>query len=207
MQILEVLFMGVLLGWGAAIPIGPINLEMIRRNLSFGTRFSLVFGLGACTADLLYLVLLSYGALSLLTYPLVLKTIGIIGAFILVYFAYGALTAQPSESHSLSKNEAQSLYQHYFSGLLLTLSNPITILFWASISAQVVALTLTHPQALVYAGLGVIMGTVSWVLALNVFIHFTKHKISNRVINIFNKIGGVLLLGFAAFSILTALGL
>ncbi len=35
-QISHLLF-GLLLGWGAAIPIGPMNLEIIRRNLRYGT--------------------------------------------------------------------------------------------------------------------------------------------------------------------------
>ncbi|MFA6037157.1 MAG: LysE family translocator [Legionellales bacterium] len=204
MQIVEILFMGILLGWGAAIPIGPINLEMIRRNLNFGTRFSLLFGFGACSADVLYLVLLSYGVLSLLTYPLVLKIIGILGAFVLIYFAYGALTAKPSQALEASIPKG-TLLSHYLSGLLLTLSNPITILFWASISSQVVTLTVSHPNALIYAGIGVLMGTVSWVVALNLFLHFTKHKISNAAINMLNKIGGLLLLGFAIFSIYYAI--
>lgn len=201
MQILEILLMGILLGWGAAIPIGPINLEMIRRNLNFGTKFSLLFGFGACSADLLYLVLLSYGVLSLLTYPLVLKIIGILGALILIYFAYGALTAKPSQALESSTPVTSSISGNYLSGLLLTLSNPLTILFWASISSQVVTLTVSHPHATFFAATGVLMGTISWVIALNLFVHFTKHKISNRAINILNKIGGLLLLGFAVFSI------
>jgi L-lysine exporter family protein LysE/ArgO len=200
MQLYEILLMGIMLGLGAAVPIGPINLEMIRRNLSFSAKTGFLFGFGACCADLIYLVLLSLGVLSLLNHPLLLKVMSLIGALILMYFAYGAFTAKTTEKQ-VTQKLSPALYKHYFSGLLLTLTNPITILFWASISSQVVALTLEHHYATLYAGIGVMMGTVGWVVALNLFVHFTKHKISNKAINILNKIGGVLLLCFAGFSI------
>src|SRR5688500_17340934 len=95
------LLMGILLGMGAAIPIGPVNLEIIRRNLRFGTPYGIVLGLGACTADVTYLFLLSIGALSLLQYPHVLKTFGLGGSLLLAWFAISAFR---NASFSLEKN-------------------------------------------------------------------------------------------------------
>lgn len=199
MPILEILIAGTLLGWGAAIPIGPINLELIRRNLQFGTTAGLCFGLGAATADCLFLILLSVGALSLLTQPVIFKMVGLLGAIILAYFGYRAFTIKPISKTHLITGDA-SLPKEFLSGLFLTVSSPISIIFWASISTQVVALTLKHPLGIIYAGIGVIFGTTTWIVALNLFMHFTKHKISDRAIHILNKIGGVILLGFAVFS-------
>jgi L-lysine exporter family protein LysE/ArgO len=204
MHILEILVIGILLGLGAAIPIGPINLEIIRRNLHGGTWAGLLFGLGACSADLIYLILLSLGALSLFTHPLILKIVAFVGAFVLVYFAYCAFTAKSPPKTQLTIGETM-LIKQFLSGLLLTFSNPMTILFWASISTQVVTLSAKHPQAVIFAGLGVVIGTFSWVLGLNTFIHMTKHKISDRVIGVLNKIGGLILLSFAGYSIYVAL--
>jgi threonine/homoserine/homoserine lactone efflux protein len=42
---MHLLLFGILLGMGAAIPIGPINLEIIRRNLRFGTSFGIATGM------------------------------------------------------------------------------------------------------------------------------------------------------------------
>lgn len=201
MPILEILFMGILLGLGAAVPIGPINLEIIRRNLSYGVVTGLVFGLGACCADLIYLVLLSYGWLSIFAKPEILAITGSIGALILLYFAYGALTAKVVHQHHLEIHFRPTLHKDFFSGLMLTMSNPFTILFWASISSQVVSLTVNQTHATLYGGLGVLIGTFGWVVALNTFIHFTKHRISDKVILILNKLGGILLLGFAVFGL------
>jgi len=87
----HLLFLGVILGWGAAIPIGPMNLEMARRNLRFGTSYGFALGLGACTADLTYIVLITSGALVLLHHPLTLKIVGVVGAFVLAWFGLQAI--------------------------------------------------------------------------------------------------------------------
>lgn len=58
-EIVHVYFLGVLVGFGVAIPIGPMNLEIIRRNLNFGLSSGLSFGVGIISADLTYLLLLN----------------------------------------------------------------------------------------------------------------------------------------------------
>ena len=88
---LHALILGLLLGWGAAIPIGPMNLEIIRRNLTYGTRYGVALGLGVCSADITYIALLSFGALVVLNHPLPLAIIGFIGSIILAWFGYNAL--------------------------------------------------------------------------------------------------------------------
>lgn len=104
----EIIF-GLLLGWGAAIPIGPINLEVIRRNLQFGSRFGISFGLGACSADMTYFILLLAGALVLLQHELVLRIIGIIGALILLWFGISAirLKSASTDRENIKKKKIQ----------------------------------------------------------------------------------------------------
>ncbi|OQO98502.1 lysine transporter LysE, partial [Geobacillus sp. 44C] len=42
----------ILLGLSLSIPIGPINIEMIKRGIKFGFFHSWVVGLGGMSADL-----------------------------------------------------------------------------------------------------------------------------------------------------------
>jgi hypothetical protein len=53
----------------------------------------------------------------------------------------------------------------------------------------------------------VIIGTVSWVLTLNSILHFTRHHLSQRVIQWLNYSGGVIILGFAGLGIFRAIAL
>lgn len=193
---MHLLIVGILLGMGAAIPIGPVNLEMIRRNLRFGTSYGIVTGLGACSADITYLLLLCLGALALLQYPDVLRVIGFVGSLILAWFAIGAFRAKPIHE-TPDKSSLPSLFRYGIEGYAITMINPYTILFWASISSQISLSALTHTNALILAGLGVVIGTVSWVLFLNGLIHFTRHKLTPIAIKWLNYSGGLILLGFA----------
>ncbi|WP_423064144.1 LysE family translocator [Candidiatus Paracoxiella cheracis] len=202
----EIIF-GLLLGWGAAIPIGPINLEVIRRNLQFGSRFGISFGLGACSADMTYFILLLAGALVLLQHELVLRIIGIIGALILLWFGISAirLKSASTDRENIKKKKDPKAWHHYFQAYFMTLLNPITILFWASVSSQIASLSHHGIVSAIYVGIGVLLGTSSWILALNTALHFTRHRISDKVMHYFNIVGGIILIGFAAFGFIHAL--
>lgn len=200
---MHLLLLGILLGMGAAIPIGPVNLEIIRRNLRFGTAYGIVTGLGACTADITYLVLLCLGALALLQYPEVLRAFGLIGSLILIWFAVGAFRAKATET--VDKSSLPSLFRYGVEGYAITIINPYTILFWASVSSQISLDALSDSNAIALAGAGVVIGTVGWVLFLNGLIHFTRHKLTANAVKWLNYTGGVILLGFAISGIIRAL--
>lgn len=201
-MLLHYLIFGMLLGWGAAIPIGPMNLEIIRRNLRFGTPYGIALGLGASTADVTYLILLSLGALTILTFPSVLNIVGVLGSLILAWFGYGALRLKiKSDFLNSEQQPATALWRQTFDGYLLTLINPFTVLFWSSVSAQIaIAAKSTHYAAL-FMGLGVLLATLSWSVGLNGFLHFTRHRLSERVMRLLNILGGIMLLGFAGMGI------
>lgn len=194
----HILISCILFGWGAAIPFGPINLEMMRRNLTFGTRFGFGLGLGACSADLTYVVLLCVGALTLLNHPEVLRVIGIVGSLILAWFGYGALKAKPLTEGQSTKRPI-SVLRSWVEGYLLTLINPFTILFWASVSTQLITITQAQSNAVPLAALGVIIGTFSWICVFNGVLHLTRHKLNANIVRWLNIIGGVILLAFAAY--------
>jgi L-lysine exporter family protein LysE/ArgO len=172
-----------------------VNLEIVRRNLRFGTPSGLSLGLGACTADVTYLVLLCLGTLSLLQYPEVLRVIGLIGSLVLAWFGISALRAQiPTTPEHTTRH---ALWKHTLEGYCMTLINPFTILFWASVTSQISLAASQHSNIILLAGSGVILGTVSWVVFLNSIVHFTRHRLNATVIKWLNYLGGTILLGFA----------
>lgn len=194
------LLAGAALGLGAAVPIGPMNIEMMRRNLKLGTPAGLAFGSGACLADITYLLLLSLGALPFLHSPKVLMVLSVVGAVILLWFGYGALSMKPT-GESVATESApprQALYRHWLQAYGMTLFNPPTVLFWASVSAQVALLAAHDRLASLWMGLGVLLGTVGWVLSFNTILHHTRHRLSARVIHGLNVMGGLILWVFAS---------
>jgi len=205
MTILHFVFLGLLLGWGAAIPVGPINLEMTRRNLTYGTSYGTSFGMGACFADMTYLVLLAFGLLTLLQYPLVVKVTGLVGSVILLWFGVKAL--QASSQPTTFKGGDRSMAHNTTEGYLFTLLNPFTVLFWGSIGTQLPHLSEGGEGGILWAGLGVFIATVSWVLGLNVTLHFTRHKLSEKFMKMVNLLGGLIVIGFALYGLVRTIKL
>lgn len=201
---LHLIFIGLLLGWGAAIPIGPLNLEIIRRNLHEGMAAGIGLGLGACSGDITYLILLSIGALAILSHTIVLKVFGVVGACILAWFGYQALTTRVhNESHRPLK--AKPAWRHYLEGYALVLVNPYTVLFWLSVSSQIATYASNGVSATMAMGLGVVIGVTSWALGLNTLLHVTRHRLSSSTMLWLNRCGGAIIIGFAIATLISVI--
>lgn len=200
---IHIILYGLLLGYGAAVPIGPMNLELIRRNLSFGPKVGLCFGLGACLVDTTYIILIGLGALLVLRNPIVLNIVGVLGAIVLFWFGVQALKAKSSEKdeYQLAKNKKKAYWQHTRDSYILTMLNPFTIIFWSSVSSQAALIIAGRPHAYWLLAASVLIATVSWIIGLNTVLALTRHKISGKTLRAFNIFGGCLLIGFALYGL------
>lgn len=200
---LHIIFLGLIIGWGIAIPLGPVNLEIMRRNLTYGLRYGVAIGFGATTADLTFIILLLTGALMILQHPDLLRILGIIGSLILFWFGWQAISAKVVNNDAALKNI--SIAKCFMSGYMIAISSPFNILFWASLSSQVITLSEQNIYAMYFLIGSILLGIISWMVGLNIVIHYTRHKISPRIVKISNIVGGVILWGFAAYGLVHAL--
>jgi threonine/homoserine/homoserine lactone efflux protein len=88
----------------------------------------------------------------------------------------------------------------YFSTLLLTLSNPMTIFSFAAIfsgmSAQ--ALPVFRFSAFLLV-LGVFLGSAGWWLILSGSVGLLRSRVTPSILTWVNRVSGVVILGFALF--------
>src|SRR5471030_757031 len=119
---------GLALGFSIAAPVGPIGLLCIRRSLAEGRLAGFVSGLGAATADALYGAVAALG-LNALMAALQAQRIWLQlgGGVFLVYLGVATLRARPLPATAKLAPTA-NLRAAYFSVLVLTLTNPMTIL-------------------------------------------------------------------------------
>ncbi len=200
---MKLISLGIILGWAAAVPIGPVNVEMAKRNLTYGTNMGLAIGFGACSVDLLFLVLLFQGITLFVNQPVYFSILGGIGSFILFYFAYKAFTA-PSVLNSGIQLRKLSIFRHWFDGFIMTATNPYTIIFWGSIGSQAGILKNNTNSELLLLGLGLLIGIISWTLFLNGILHFTRKKISAKFQHYLNISGGWILFIIATISLINS---
>ncbi len=201
---LHILLLGLIIGWGVAMPLGPINIEIMRRNLHYGVRYGLAIGVGATFADICYLLLLTTGAIQLLHHSTILRIISIAGSLVLMWFAYRIFSStieQPTEK-SL---KPYTLWHSISSGFIVAFLSPFNLLFWASLTSQITTITQGDSNNIIIVGVGIIIGAMAWVSTLNSILFFTRHKLSPKVIRILNNLGGVALFGFAIYGMIHAL--
>ncbi|NHB91575.1 LysE family translocator [Photorhabdus cinerea] len=188
-----------ILGLGAAAPVGPINIEIMRRHLNISCLHAVIFGLGACFADIIYLLLLGFGILQLFSNTIFMPIFGFLGALMVIWFGIISFINRKNEENI---NIISSPYhRQFFDGVLLTLLNPYNIIFWLSVSAQLNNIT-SDKYGLAIGASGTIIGVIFWVAFINTIIFFSRKMLSHRVIKFINYASGVtlIILGLYFFS-------
>lgn len=116
----------------AAIP-GPGMTAIVARALGSGFRETFFMGLGLVLGDLIYLTAVILGlAFVAQTFTSAFMVIKILGALYLVYIAYKLWTAGLLPQEIQAKKSA-SMGLSFLSGLLVTLGNPKTMLFYVAL--------------------------------------------------------------------------
>ncbi|MBU0631419.1 LysE family translocator [bacterium] len=184
---------GFLLGLGAAIPLGPINI-LIMNNALKSYKAGVALGFGAMSADILYLSLILAGLMSFMNSPVFLNMTGVFGSFFLLYLAYGIYKnrAKKVEIHTQTL-PIKNLWGIYVQGLVLTLLNPYTIVFWFSIAGYAANKNLNTGFTI----LGMMSAITLWTTLMPYAVHRSKHRISQKVSNTLSIFSALILLGFA----------
>jgi len=209
-----VLFLrGVMLGMGAAVPIGPVNVQIARNALRHGFGAGFALGCGAVTVDVGYAVLTNVGAERLARLPLFRHTLQVGGVLLLTYLGVMCLVSarRTWEADPIAFEASRGIQAGasaagaYLTGLLMTLLNPMTLAFWfLAVPATVgpVAGTARHGLAIVCSG--VFAGTVSWVVFFAGVLALAGRYRRNWWLAAADAVGGAALLVFAAAALLSS---
>lgn len=188
---MESFIQGLLLGFGAAVPVGPVNILIMSYSLK---RYALGVGvgLGAMSVDIFYMLLMSFGVLKFLNQPIFLNLLSIFGFLFLLYIAYLTYKSADSliaEDLNLKEN---SFWSCYTKGVLLNLVNPYIIGFWISVSSFVAS----SSNALMSLS-GLIISIGLWILGLPLVVSKSKRFISQTTAKIFAYASALLMVVFA----------
>lgn len=187
---LSILLQGLMLGYGACVPLGPINV-LIANYALHSYKKALAMGLGAMSADISYLLLIVLGLLKLLDGSWLLDVITFLGALFLLTIAY----ATYQNRHRLMEKKAlkeEKLLQIYLKGYSLTFLNPYTVGFWISV-ATVSSQSVNQPLLLLS---GLVLAILSWTILMPLFIYKSKHLLNADIINLFSIVSALILAGF-----------
>ncbi|HEX5679515.1 MAG TPA: LysE family transporter, partial [Desulfobacterales bacterium] len=126
---------GLVIGFSIAAPVGPIGILCIRRTLAEGRASGFLSGLGAATADALYGCVAGFGLTVVSAFLVDQRAwIQLVGGVFLLALGVRTLRSKPAE-RAAQAAAGRGLAGSYLSTLLLTLTNPMTIISFAGIFA------------------------------------------------------------------------
>lgn len=191
----------ILLGITLAAPIGPVSIEMIKRGLDKGFLGAFVVRLGGALGNTLCLIAAYFGASLLMTSNAKMGLCSIAGALVLFYLGIKALLDKRAHQYQVNvqstTNQKNKLSNGLLTGFVLSIANPIGIVFWLTIFA---APSELPEETTVWLGLlqnfAVIAGVLIWGGILSGFLEVGKRFVSPKWIKSITKIAGIMLIYF-----------
>lgn len=183
---------------------------MIRRGLTRGFWNAWSVGLGAVSGDFLWALAVGFGASRLASLPGVTTVLGVVSIVLLialaVLFLRGALatwraTRDGAEPATSTLSDARG---GWLVGFTLALSSPWNLAFWLAVMGQQAASGVDPAGALIVA-CSVIAGALTWTVLLCGAVHFGARFATPTWQIVTQGLTGVLMLFFAARTLLRLL--
>lgn len=133
MTLFATLAAGVLFGLALAAPPGPMNALIAEESVLRGWLSGFTAGLGAASADVVFLVLAYLGVVAVVErYPTLRGAMVAVGGLLMLYFAYGAALGARASFRPTSGSIPEES-RGFRKAFALALTNPYQVLFWLTI--------------------------------------------------------------------------
>ena len=191
----------ILLGLTLAAPIGPVNLEMIKRGLNSGFKQAFLTGTGAMCADITYLILIFFGLTSFLNISFLKIFLGIVGSLILIYLGLASAKGFFKKAETSEKQSKKLFKNSYVTGYVLAISSPMTIVWWTGVFGALLAAQPDMPTN-IYAFLSclsIMLGCFLWVFSMACALHWGKKIINEKITSYISLFAGTFLIMFGIY--------
>ncbi|GAA0124975.1 LysE family transporter [Clostridium sp. CTA-19] len=189
---------GLKFGMLLQLAIGPVCIFILQMASLKGFYVAETGVLGVTIVDGLYIFAAILGIASIIEKRKVKVGLKIFGAIILIIFGLSTVLGQFGINFipSLSLQGAGNSNSVFLKSIILTASNPLTIVFWAGVfSTKIIEENMKRKDIYIF-GIGALMATLSFLTLVAVLGTFTKVFLPAYVIQILNIIVGVLLIYF-----------
>lgn len=192
---MDAILRGIILGLSITAPLGPTNVEVIRRGLKEGWKSAFIFCIGVMVALLLYLALVAFG----LSFLAKSREFGIIlsifGVAVLCYLAYNAMRDFFNPKKLPLDGKAASR-ANFVPGIILTISNPAVLLLWTGIIGADLSSQSSPEQGLLLS-FGILVGVLAFFIFLTALIRGGRKFINQKNFRYISLAAGLVLLYFA----------
>jgi L-lysine exporter family protein LysE/ArgO len=197
---LSIFFSYILLGLTLAAPIGPVNAAQLDKGIKNGFFHAWLVGVGAVVADGVYMLVVYMGMVNFIDTPFIKTFLWLFGCFVLVYTGVeglmGAGKIQVNNNH-----RDEPAYKSFISGFIMSITNPLTILFWLGIYGSVLAKTAAEygkTELIIYSG-AIFIGLLLWDVTMAALSSSFRRFLTNRLLILISAVSGLSLIGFGVY--------
>ncbi|MGF6900896.1 LysE family translocator [Paraburkholderia sp. GAS348] len=205
-------------GLAIAAPVGPMGMLCIRRTLTGGPRAGLAIGFGIATGDAVYGLIAALGLVGISQFMLAYdRPLHLLAGLFLLYLGVRALLQKaPADAANngngssdgngkLAQVGRAGALRAYASSLLLTLTNPQTVIMFAALFTTLAPRgAFSSSIALTTVG-GVFCGSIAWWCFLVTAVSLARHAIGSKLRVAIDRIVGFTLAAFGMVEIRRAL--
>lgn len=196
---LELLVNGIVIGFSASVPLGPIGVVCVQRTINKGRTSGFVSGLGAAISDTFYAVIAGLGLTFIINFLREQQTIlQFIGGAFLLFIGFRIFYSNPVHEIRKLKRKKSNLFEDFMSVFFLTFSNPMAGLLFIAIFAGLGVLNKAEDLKLTMIMVsGVFLGASFWWFILSSLVNRFRHKVRLKQLWWINKIAGLAIIVFA----------
>ena len=209
-NIIELIFKGILIGVIASAPMGPVGVLCVQRTLNKGRWPGFATGIGAAISDVIYALLTGLGISFIqdfITQEDTFYALKIAGSAILLIFGIYCFRSKPKPVQLINKRNT-SLFYNAHTAFWITFANPLIILLFIASMTQLSFVVSDHPLEMGIGYLSIFAGALLWWFGLTWLIDKIRGKFNDDGILIINRIiGAVVILVSIVFLIGTVFNL
>lgn len=163
-------FEGLRFGLLLQFAVGPMCLMVFNTAQNTGFLVALSLVIAIASVDAFYILLASLGASKLLGNKKIEKIVKILGAIVLIIFGLniilGVFGINIIPGLNLKPNSSNAFIQ----GIVLTLSNPITIVFWGSVLTTKIVEENFRKKELIVFSTGLVSSTLLFLTIIAILV-------------------------------------
>lgn len=147
------------------------------------------------------MLLVYFGVIQWLDTPFVKAFLWVFGFLVLLYSGIESIKEAGTVGGSSMRGGLSSLGKSFWSGFLLSLSNPLSILFWLGIYGSVLAKAANdYPmkQLIIYSG-AIVLGILIWDIVMAAASSLFRRLLTDQVLKFISILSGLSLIGFGLY--------
>jgi len=198
----------IILSASGALAPGPLFFVTISHGIKSGTKSGILFSIAHSLIEFALVMLLALGLLSVANVPAVRLAVGVAGGAALIVFGAMQIRGSFSYKHEETKTGKEATRSLLLLGLALTGLNPYFIVWWLTVGANLIFISLE------FAGLlGVVFMYVchvwvdyAWLILVSAFAKRSSKILQFKWYRILMAVFGAVLIYFGLTFLIDSLG-